>query len=164
MRDADIAKCFDRIDRSVLLRKIGTFPSLQRLIKGWLNAGIIDQGVFSETDCGTQQGSVLSPLLANVALHGLETHLRSHFPRQRRDRLNGTPRSRSGQPQGIRYADDRVVLHRDKTAIEHCHRLTADWLAGIGLELSPTKTRIAHTLNPEEGEAGFNFLGFQVRH
>lgn len=162
--DADIAKCFDRIDRSVLLRKLGTFPSLQRLIKGWLNAGIIDQGVFNETDRGTQQGSVLSPLLANVALHGLETHLRSHFPRERQDRLNGISRSMRWQPQVIRYADDLVVLHRDKTAIEYCRRLTADWLTDIGLELSPTKTRIAHTLNTEDGEAGFNFLGFQVRH
>ena len=164
MLDADIAKCFDRIDRKALLRKTGTFPTLQRLIKRWLNAGIIDQGVFTETDRGTQQGSVISPLLANIALHGLETHLRSHFPRQRTDKQLGEPRSMSWKPQVIRYADDVVVLHRDKTAIEHCQRLAADWLADIGLELSPTKTRIAHTRHPEEGEAGFNFLGFQVRH
>ncbi len=161
--DADIAKGFDRIDRKALLRKTGTFPTLQRLIKRWLNAGIIDQGVFTETDRGTQQGSVISPLLANIALHGLETHLRSHFPRQRTDKQLGEPRSMSWKPQVIRYADDVVVLHRDKTAIEHCQRLATDWLADIGLELSPMKTRIAHTLHPEEGEAGFNFLGFQVR-
>ncbi len=161
--DADIAKCFDRIDREALLRKTGTFPTLQRLIKRWLNAGIIDKGVFSETHCGTQQGSVLSPLLANIALHGLETHLRNHFPRQLRNRQTGEPRTMSWKPQVIRYADDLVVLHRDKTVIEHCQRLTADWLAGIGLELSPTKTRLVHTLHAEEGEAGFSFLGFQVR-
>jgi RNA-directed DNA polymerase len=161
--DADIAKCFDRIDRKALLRKTDTFASLQRLIKRWLNAGIIDQGVFSETDRGTQQGSVLSPLLANIALHGWEIHLCSHFPRQRRDKSTGVQRSMSWKPQIIRYADDVVVLHRDKTAIEHCQRLTADWLADIGLELSPMKTRIAHTLYSEESEAGFNFLGFQVR-
>lgn len=161
--DADIAKCFDRIDRAALLRKTDTFASLQRLIKRWLNAGIIDQGVFSETDRGTQQGSVLSPLLANIALHGLETHLRSQFPCQRRDKTTGVQRRVSWKPLIIRYADDLVVLHRDKTAIEHCQRLTADWLTNIGLELSPTKTRITHTLHSEEGEAGFNFLGFQVR-
>ena len=56
--DADIAKCFDRIDRDALLRKTGTFPTLQRLIKHWLNAGIVDNGVFSKTDRGTQQGSL----------------------------------------------------------------------------------------------------------
>jgi RNA-directed DNA polymerase len=59
--DADIAKCFDRIDRDALLRKTGTFPALRRPIKRWLNAGIIDNGVFSETDRGTQQGSVFTP-------------------------------------------------------------------------------------------------------
>ena len=161
--DADIAKCFDRIDRKALLRKTGTFPSLQRLIKRWLEAGVIDQGVFSETDRGTQQGSVLSPLLANIALHGLETHLRSHFPWQRTEKEPGVSNTRNWKPQIIRYADDLVVLHRDKTAIEHCQRLTADWLAGMGLELSPSKTRIAHTLQPVGDEAGFDFLGFQIR-
>jgi RNA-directed DNA polymerase len=65
--DADIAKCFDRIDREALLRKTGTFPTLRRLIKRWLHAGIIDNGTYIETDRGTQQGSVLSPLLANIA-------------------------------------------------------------------------------------------------
>lgn len=148
MLDADIAKCFDRIDRKALLRKTGTFPSLQRLIKRWLEAGVIDQGVFSETDRGTQQGSVRLPLLANIALHGLETHLRSHFPWQRTEKEPGVSNTRNWKPQIIRYADDLVVLHRDKTAIEHCQRLTADWLAGMGLELSPSKTRIAHTLQP----------------
>lgn len=161
--DADIAKCFDRIDQNALLRKTGTFPSLQRLIKGWLKAGIIDQGVFSETGRGTQQGSVLSPLLANIALHGLETYLRGHFPLQRRGTEAGAQRWMNWKPQVIRYADDLVVLHRDKTAIEYCQRLITDWLVGIGLELSPSKTRIAHTLQPEGGEAGFHFLGFQVR-
>ena len=161
--DADIAKCFDRINWSALLRKLGTFPMLQRLIKGWLKAGVIDNGGFIETDRGTQQGSVLSPLLANIALHGLETYLRSHFPLQRKGKEAGEQRFMSRKPQVIRYADDLVVLHRDKTAIEHCQQLTADWLAGMGLELSLSKTRIAHTLQPQGGEAGFNFLGFQVR-
>ena len=163
MLEADSAKGFDRIDRAALLRKTGTFPTLQRLLKRWLNAGIIDQGVFTETDRGTQPGSVLSPLRANIALQGLETHRRRQFPRQRTDQQAGESRSMSWKPQVIRYAEEVVILHRDKTAIEQCQRLAADWLADIGLELSPTKTRIAHTLHPEAGEAGFNFLGFQVR-
>jgi RNA-directed DNA polymerase len=161
--DADIAKCFDRIDRDALLRKTDTFPALRRLIKRWLNAGIIDNGVFSETDRGTQQGSVLSPLLANIALHGLETHLHKHFPRHRTVNKAGKRAQQAWKPQVIRYADDLVVLHRDKTAIEHCQRLTAAWLADIGLELSPTKTRLTHTLQTERGEIGFQFLGFQVQ-
>lgn len=161
--DADIAKCFDRIDQKALLRKTGTFPSLQRLLKRWLEAGVMDQGVFNETDRGTQQGSVLSPLLANIALHGLEIHLRSHFPWQRTVKEAGAPSTRNWKPQIIRYADDLVVLHRDRTVIAHCQSLVTDWLSGMGLELSSNKTRIAHTLQPEGGEAGVEFLGFQVR-
>jgi RNA-directed DNA polymerase len=56
-----------------------------------------------------------------------------------------------------------IVLHRDRTVIEQCHRLTQEWLQGIGLKRSEQKTRIAHTLEIAQGEAGFNFLGFQVR-
>jgi RNA-directed DNA polymerase len=65
--DADIKKCFDRIDHNALLCKINTYPTLQRLIKGWLKAGVLDNGIFEETEAGTPQGGVLSPLLANIA-------------------------------------------------------------------------------------------------
>ena len=163
VRDADISKCFDRIDRDALMSKMGTFPTLRRLIARWLEAGIIDGGRFSKTDRGTQQGSVLSPLLANIALHGLETHLRNHFPAQHLVMEAGIRRPKSWRPRVIVYADDLVVLHRDRDVIEHCQRLTADWLAGIGLELHPSKTRIAHTLQSEGGEAGLHFLGFHIR-
>jgi RNA-directed DNA polymerase len=161
--DADIAKCFDRIDQKALLRKINTFPTLQRLIKRWLQAGVMDKGTFSETNQGTQQGSVISPLLANIALHGLETHLRCQFPERITVREMDTQREMNWKPQIIRYADDLVILHRDKTVIEQCQQLTAEWLTEMGLELSPSKTRITHTFQSEGGEKGFNFLGFQVR-
>ena len=68
--DADISKCFDRIDRDALLAKLGTFPCLKRLIKRWLEAGIIDEGGYSATDRGTQQGSVLSPSIGEYRLIG----------------------------------------------------------------------------------------------
>ena len=161
--DADIAKCFERIDQEALLRKIKTFPALNRLVKRWLKAGVLDNGVFVETEMGTPQGGVLSPLLANIALHGLETHIRSHFPDRTRRNPEQPGRQLHWQPQVIIYADDLVVLHRDRSVIEHCRDLIQQWLAGIGLELSEHKTRIAHTLEKVEGEAGFNFLGFEVR-
>jgi RNA-directed DNA polymerase len=161
--DADIAKCFDRIDRDALLRKTATFPTLQRLINRWLQAGIIDNGVFAETDRGTQQGSVLSPLLANIALHGLETYLRSHFAWRITIDEARKRRQMNWKPQVIRYADDWLVLHRDKAVIEQCQRLAEHWLQKMGLELSVKKTRIAHTLHPEGGETGFTFLGFDIR-
>jgi RNA-directed DNA polymerase len=161
--DADVAKCFDRIDQDALLRKLKTFPTLTRLIKAWLKAGVLDKGVFVETDTGTPQGGVLSPLLANIALHGLETHLRSRFPTRTKRNPEQPGRQLHWQPQVIRYADDLVVLHRDRSVIEHCRQLMQEWLQSIGLELSEHKTRITHTLETVGGEAGFNFLGFQVR-
>src|SRR5712691_2235211 len=160
--DADIAKCFDRIDQQALLRKIKTFPTLNRLIKAWLQAGVLDHGVFAETTAGTPQGGVLSPLLANIALHGLEEFIRTHFPARTRRNPEQPGRQLHWQPQVIRYADDLVILHRDRTVIEQCRRLTQAWLQDIGLELSEQKTRIAHTLEKAEGAAGFNFLGFHV--
>lgn len=160
--DADIAQCFDRIDQSALLRKLKTFPTLNRLVKAWLQAGVLDNGVFAETTIGTPQGGVASPLLANIALHGLEEFLRSQFPARTRRNLAQPGRQLHWQPQVIRYADDLVILHRDRTVIEQCRHLTQAWLQDIGLELSEQKTRIAHTLEKVEGEAGFNFLGFQV--
>jgi RNA-directed DNA polymerase len=161
--DADIAKCFDRIDQAALLRKIKTFPTLNRLVKAWLKAGVLDNGVFAETHSGTPQGGVLSPLLANIALHGLEEYIRTRFPARTRRNPEQPGRQLHWQPQVIRYADDLVVLHRDRTVIEQCRHLTQAWLQDIGLELSEQKTRIAHTLETAEGDAGFNFLGFQVR-
>lgn len=161
--DADIAKCFDRIDQHALLRKLKTFPTLNRLVKAWLQAGVLDNNVFTATTSGTPQGGVASPLLANIALHGLEEFIRSHFPARTRRNPAQPGQQLHWQPQVIRYADDLVILHRDRTVIEHCRHLTQVWLQGIGLELSEQKTRIAHTLEKVEGEAGFNFLGFQVR-
>ena len=162
--DADIAKCFDRIDQKALLRKIKTFPTLKRLIRRWLKAGVLDNGVFVETETGTPQGGVVSPLLANIALHGLETHIRNQFPARTKRNPEQPGRQLHWQPQIIVYADDLVVLHRDRNVIERCRDLIQEWLGGIGLELSETKTRIAHTLEQVDGEAGFHFLGFQIRH
>lgn len=161
--DADIAKCFDRIDQESLLCKIGTYPKLRRLIRKWLKAGVLDNGVFAETKAGTPQGGVLSPLLANIALHGLEEHIDAQFPERIRENQQGKRTSVCWKPKVIRYADDFVVLHRDRVVIEQCQRLAQEWLRSIGLEMSQTKTRIAHTFIKEGGKAGFTFLGFDIR-
>lgn len=154
--DADIAKCFDRINHGALLEKLSTFPTLRRAVKGWLKAGIMDGGELFPTAEGTPQGGVASPLLANVALHGLEGHIKAAFPK--------TKGRESWLPHVVRYADDFVVLHQDLAAVERTRRLAEEWLAGMGLELRPAKTRISHTLHAHDGNAaGFDFLGFEVR-
>jgi RNA-directed DNA polymerase len=149
--DADIAKCFDRIDQQALLARLHTYPTLRRAIRAWLRAGVMDGADLFPTLTGTPQGGVISPLLANIALHGLESAISS------------TASVRSTPPRVVRYADDFVVLHDDLAAVEQATARASDWLATMGLELKPSKTRIAHTLRIHQGAAGFDFLGFTVR-
>src|SRR5438552_2127550 len=155
--DANIAACFDRIDHAALVAKLRTTPTLRRAIHGWLKAGVLDGTALFPTEAGTPQGGPLSPLLANIALHGLETHLRAAYPRARyqEGRVHW-----GWQPVVVRYADDFVVLHEDVRVIEQVRHRAAQWLASVGLELKPAKTRISHTLTPYEGHVGFDFLGF----
>jgi len=157
--DADIAKCFDRIDQEALLKKLNTFPRLRRLIKGWLQAGVLDGDTLFPTEQGTPQGGVLSPLLANVALHGMEETVLQAFPKTRT--ING--KVIEWAPTVVRYADDFVVCHRDLGVVQQCQTILQQWLRGMGLELKPSKTRLIHTLRKQEGQAGFDFLGFTIR-
>jgi len=160
--DADIAKCFDRIDHDALLEKLETFPALRRAIRAWLKAGIMDNGELFPVTEGTPQGGIISPLLANIALHGLETTIRDAFPHFKPPQSQ-TPQIR-WKPQVIRYADDFVIIHPDLKAIKRAKKIAEEWLAGMGLEIKPSKTRITHTLKSIDGEnPGFDFLGFNVR-
>ena len=158
--DADIAKCFDRIDHKALLAKVDTFPSLRRQIYAWLKSGVMDFGVFEKTSLGTPQGGVISPLLANIALHGLEERVKQYA-----ETLKGARLINKNALSLIRYADDFVVLHENLNVVQRCKEIISDWLKDIGLELSQSKTRITHTLHkmPDGTEPGFDFLGFTVR-
>ena len=159
--DADIAKCFDRIDHKALLKKLHTFAALRRAVRAWLKAGVMDGGTLFPTSEGAPQGGVISPLLANVALHGLATVIEDAFPQMKRLPPDG--RLTRWKPGVIRYADDFVVFHRDREAIEHVKEIVAEWLKGMGLEMKPSKTRITHTLEVVDGLVGFDFLGFHFR-
>ncbi|MEG3851200.1 group II intron reverse transcriptase/maturase [Microcoleus sp. herbarium19] len=161
--DADIAKCFDRINHGELLKKLNTFPTLRRQINAWLKSGVMDGSQLFPTSEGTPQGGVISPLLANIALHGMEERIKQlaeTLPTPRGHSKRGNRQSLSL----IRYADDFVILHEDLTVVQRCKEVISEWLNGIGLELKPSKTRLAHTLNKYDGQdAGFNFLGFNIR-
>jgi RNA-directed DNA polymerase len=152
--EADIKKCFDRINHDYLLKKIGMKGHWRKQIKMWLMAGVLDGDVLSKTTLGTPQGGVISPLLANIALHGLEDYLkeairtRNLFPlysasgqKIRKSRLPDTVHL-------IRYADDFVVLHHDLTWIRWMKELIIEFLTPIGLELSEAKTSFGFTLSP----------------
>lgn len=172
--DADIKKCFDRIDHKKLLSKLAFGKGkFHKQIRAWLKSGVVDNEVFSETDAGTPQGGVISPLLANIALHGMEEMLKDLM-------INIPLRTPLGKSMGtrdkqrslsiVRYADDFVVMHYDKGVIMKCKEAIQNWLLEIGLELSEEKTRISHTLELSAsekaefkvGKPGFNFLGFYV--
>jgi RNA-directed DNA polymerase len=145
--DADIAQCFDRINHKALMNKLNTYPALHRVILAWLKAGVMDgEELFSTTE-GTPQGGVASPLLANIALHGMEEAIVSRHP----------------NTYVIRYADDVVAIHPDLKVIEKVQQTMSEWLATMGLELKPSKTRITHTLKHHQGQVGFDFLGFHIR-
>jgi RNA-directed DNA polymerase len=119
--DADIAQCFDRIDHQALLDKLDTFPVLRRAVRAWLKAGIMEgEELFPTEHRGTPQGGVISPLLANIALHGLEQAIATV--------KTGTAR----KARLVRYADDGTdkdssvrMVSRDGAGIEteqdpHC--------------------------------------------
>jgi RNA-directed DNA polymerase len=115
--DADIAKCFDRINHLALLQKLGYTGKIRQQIKAWLKSGVIDQRVFTATSEGTMQGGVISPLLANIALHGMEKML-MEFAKTLDMRRNDKPNSQISWQQKVksltfvRYADDFVLIHK----------------------------------------------------
>jgi len=150
--DADLKACFDNINQEALLNKLHTYTAMKQAIKGWLKAGVLEKGVFAPTETGTPQGGTISPLLANIALHGMEEVVQSKRNRKHQE-----------QPILVRYADDLVLLHSDLEKLQQAEQKLVEWLAEMGLFMNPKKTRITHTLTPYAGNVGFDFLGFAVR-
>jgi len=141
--EGDIKSCFDRISHKWLLANI---PMDARILRQWLEAGYWEKGRLFPTQEGTPQGGIISPLLANLTLDGMEKALRSRI-KIRRDQVNF-----------IRYADDFIVTARTKETLEQIIKpAVVAFLKERGLELSEQKTTITHI------EAGFKFLGQNVR-
>jgi RNA-directed DNA polymerase len=138
--EADIQGCFDNIAHESILNMISNFPK-RILIQGWLKAGFIFEGKIHPIDKGTSQGGTISPLLANIGLHGLETYIKS-------------TNSKLGV---VRYADDFIVTSKDEKSLEAAQNQVKQWLSERGLELSAEKTSITSM------EDGFDFLGFNHR-
>jgi RNA-directed DNA polymerase len=161
--DADISGAFDNIGHTYLLKAIGGFPG-RELIKQWLKAGYMEKGVVVETTAGTPQGGVISPLLANIALHGMEEALKVYkrlsngTMKITRDGICYTNQGEScGRRAVVRYADDFVVFCENREDAEVVVEILNGWLHDRGLSLSVEKTRIVHL------SEGFDFLGFTIR-
>jgi RNA-directed DNA polymerase len=151
--DADLAAAFDKIDHDRLVAALGSFPA-REMIRGWLTAGVIETGKgFAPTEEGTPQGGVISPLLLNIALHGLEEAAGVRYRATGGRTGEVLPRS----PVVVRYADDLVALCHSAQQAEQVKAMLAEWLAPRGLVFNQDKTRIVHL------SAGFDFPGFNVR-
>jgi RNA-directed DNA polymerase len=150
--DADLAAAFDNIDHERLLNALGPFPA-RGLIERWLKAGVVENEMFTPTEQGSPQGGVISPLLMNVALHGLEEAAGVRY------RMSGVTagRAREGTPVLVRYADDLVVCCYSEQEAYRVKQRLAEWLKPRGLVFNEDKTRVVHV------EAGFDFLGCNVR-
>src|SRR6266511_2702149 len=152
--DADLAAAFDRIDHDRLLAAIGDFPA-RGLIRGWLKAGVIEQGRFAPTDEGTPQGGVISPLLLNVALHGMEEAAGVRYRRDAAAADGG--HTVPGSPVLVRYADDFLVMCHSRHQAEEVQDRLGQWLEPRGLRFNHEKTKIVQL------SQGVDFLGFNIR-
>ena len=146
--DADIEGAFNNIGHAALEQAIGNFPA-RGLITQWLKAGYVEAEMLHPTEAGVPQGGVISPLLLNVALHGMEQALGIAY----------TPKGvRRGTDALVRYADDLVLFSPTHDKAVEAQHLLSTWLRTRGLRLSDEKTHIRHL------REGFNFLGFNIRH
>lgn len=153
--DADIEGCFDNIDHTYLINKLDTISMFKNQIWSWLKAGIMHASEKESSDvneAGTPQGGVLSPLLMNIALHGMETHVMKPFGRN--------------EIKVVRYADDFVISSKTLENIQSAEKLVVEFLKPVGLRLSKDKTRIGHSMSKLPGTSdpvGLDFLSFNFK-
>ena len=150
--DADLKAAFDRLDHDHIAASLGTFPA-RGMVHRWLQSGVIEDGRFTPTAEGVPQGGVISPLLLNVALHGMEAAagVRYHQTGTRAGKVM------PGCPTVIRYADDLLALCHTREQAEQVKARLAQWLQPRGLVFNEDKTQITHL------EQGVDFLGFTIR-
>ncbi len=139
--EGDIAACFDRISHDWLLKNI---PMDKLILRQWLKAGFMDKNAFWPTNEGVPQGGIISPVLSNLTLDGLQAQLRRKYPAQKVNM--------------VRFADDFLITATSKEFLQQqITPLIEQFLQQRGLKLSPHKTHITHI------EAGFDFLGQNIR-
>lgn len=164
--DADIEACFDSIDHAALMDRVRMRVKDKRvllLVKAFLKAGILTElGQVENTEAGTPQGGILSPLLANIALSVLDEHLQAPWRPSGQMSTTGRRvwRRRKGRANWrvVRYADDFVVLvHGTRADVEALREEIVGVLRPLGLRLSESKTQVVHMSD------GFDFLGFHIQ-
>jgi RNA-directed DNA polymerase len=168
--DADIEGCFDNLNHQYILDKMkGTSNNILRAINQWFKCGYIDKGVLHETEAGTPQGGVISPLLCNIGLWGIDFELYDHLISTRKPtdknlkpyyafvcNIKNKRREHAPSVGFMQYADDFVIVCENKDYLERVMEILPNLLEKRGLKLSESKTR---QVAFHKGES-FKFLGF----
>jgi len=149
--EGDFKGCFDNLNHKYILDCLTGFPAKETIYK-WLKAGYIDNNLFNNTDSGTPQGGLVSPLLANIALHGMEEELGVKYHRNREHHKIALT-----SVGVVKYADDFVVLCKTKEEATNMYEKLIPYLNKRGLTLANDKTKVTHI------SEGFDFLGFNLR-
>lgn len=149
--EGDFKGCFDNLNHEYIMTCIKKFPC-REIILNWLKAGYIDEDVFIETLSGTPQGGIISPLLANIALHGIENELGVVYKNSKNRHFLD-----SKSVGIVKYADDFVILCQTRNEAESMYGKLEPYLKKRGLTLAEEKTKITHI------SEGFDFLGFNVK-
>ncbi len=147
--EGDIEGCFDNISHDWLIRNI---PMNKRILKSWLRSGFMESNVRYETIAGTPQGGIISPILANMALDGLQDELSRHYGEK------NTKKSYKHKVNFVRYADDFIITGISKELLEDSVKpLVESFFRQRGLNLSEEKSVVTHITK------GFDFLGQNLR-
>lgn len=143
--DADLSKCFDKINHEFIMNNTPICD--KSILSQWLKSGVMEGETLTSTTEGTPQGGIISPVLCNVALNGIEAEVKNTVP------------IRKGISPGIhiiRYADDMIVTGKNKEILEKVKETMQSFLKERGLEFNEKKTKIVHIKD------GFDFLGFNI--
>lgn len=155
--EGDFEGCFDNLNHDFIMERIKNFPA-DKLVNKWLKSGFVDNGVFNRTEFGTPQGGIISPLLANIALHGMEQELGINYRSKKEKKTGKTYYEVFDTKSVVRYADDFVILCESKCEAESMYERLHPYLDKRGLKLATNKTKIVHM------SEGFDFLGFNFKH
>ena len=157
--EGDIKSCFDNISHDWILENI---PVERHILRQWLKSGYLENGTFNHTEAGTPQGGVISPIVANMVLDGIEKLIRDRYKVKcfSKGKIEWRPpkKEKNKRINLVRYADDFVITGISKDVLEdEIKPMIQEFLKERGLELSEEKTLITHV------DDGFDFLGFNIR-
>lgn len=152
--EGDFQGCFDNLNHQYIKKQIKSFP-LAKLVMKWLESGYMDNSSFHFTPAGTPQGGIISPLLANIALHGMEEELGITYKTLKKP--NGFKHINTGTKTIVRYADDFVIFCQEEKEAHNLYNDLVPYLNKRGLTLALDKTKVVSI------KTGFDFLGFHVR-